>query len=95
MHSSFKNLTQQWAVLEHRTNGERSLILWDCTVIRGGTALHCGLIWIDRSCSFKQVELVPRLETSPIIVIEYPAPLRGLATAQIIADVVFRIDSIN
>lgn len=94
-HSSLKNLTQRWAVLEHHTNGERSLVLWDCEVIRDNSALHCGLVWIDRSASFETVELKPRLESSPIITIAYPKPLRGLATGQTIADCIFKIVSIN
>lgn len=88
-------MDKRWAVLEHKTNGERSLILWDCEVIRDGLALHCGLVWIDKSSSFERVELVPRLESSPIIVIEYPKPLRGLATGQTIANCIFKIESIN
>lgn len=88
-------MDNRWAVLEHKTNGERSLVLWDCEVIQDGLALYCGLVWIDKSSSFKRVELVPRLETSPIIVIEYPKQLRGLATGQTIADVIFKIESIN
>jgi len=95
IHSSLKNLTQRWAVLEHHTNGERSLVLWDCELIRDGLALHCGLVWIDRSASFERVELKPRLESTPIIAIVYPSPLRGLATGQTIADVIFKIESIN
>lgn len=95
MHSSLKDITQRWTVLEHKTNGDRSLILWDCELIREGTALHCGLVWIDRSSNFKTIELIPRLESSPIIVIEYPTVLRNMATAQAMADVIFRIESIN
>ena len=95
MHSAFKNITQRWTVLEHKTNGDRSLVLWDCELIRNGTALHCGLVWIDKSSSFDYVDLIPRLESNPVIRIEYPKALKGLATGQTIADVIFRIDSIN
>ncbi len=84
-----------FAVLEHKTNGERSLVLWDCQLIRNNTALHCGLVWVDKSSSFSQVDLIPRMATNPIITIDFPPPLRGLATTQVIPDVIFRIDSIN
>lgn len=85
----------KFSVLEHKTNGERSLVFWDCEVIRDNSALWSGLIWIDRSCSFDVVELIPRLESSPIIVIEYPKALQNMATGQTIADVIFKIVSIN
>jgi hypothetical protein len=88
-------MNKLYSVLEHKTNGERSLILWDCEIIRDNTALHCGLVWIDKSSNFERVTLVPRMEESPIIVIEYPKSLRGLATGQTIADVIFKIESIT
>lgn len=94
MHSSIKYLSYEWAVLEHKTNGERSVILWDCKVIRDNTALQCGLVWIDRSSQFDRVDLVPRLESSPIVTITFPDPLKGLTVGQIMADVIFKIESI-
>jgi hypothetical protein len=84
-----------FSVLEHKTNGERSLVLWDCQFIRNETALHCGLAWIDKSCNYSRVQLIPRMATNSIITIDFPSALRGLATTQVIPDVIFRIESIN
>jgi hypothetical protein len=88
-------MENRWAVLEHHTNGERSFVLWNSEIIRDGSALWTGLIWIDKSSNFHTVQLKPRLESSPLIVIDFPAQLRGLATGQTIPDVIFKIVEIQ
>ena len=95
MLSALKHLpATRWAVLEHDTNGDKSVICFDCELIRNDTCLKVGLVWIDRSHGTDSVKLKPRSETTPLITIEFPAPLKNQATGQVIADVIFRIDSI-
>jgi hypothetical protein len=84
----------RWAVLEHQTNGDRSLIAFDCELIRDNTCLNMGLVWIDRSQGESLIKLAPRKEDRPIIVVNFPEPLKNQATAQIIDNAIFRIDSI-